>query len=71
MNNNQQSSKTTKAGPPGRNFCAKYTGPTMDQLDGQHDLNEQNVGSAGLATLPPKVVKDAGYPDGMAFGGVP
>jgi hypothetical protein len=49
----------------------KYTGPTKEQLVGHDILNEQNVGSAGLATVPPKVVMDAGYPDGMAFGGVP
>ena len=49
----------------------KYTGPTWEQLVGHDILNEQNVGSAGLATVPPKVVKVEEYPDGMAFGGVP
>ena len=49
----------------------KYTGPTWEQLVGHDILNEQNVGSAGLATVPPKVVKVEEYPDGMVSGGVP
>ena len=45
----------------------KYTGPTDGLVSPAYNniKYEQNVGSAGLATVPPKVVIDAGYPDGI------